>query len=164
MAQGGKFDVAHPREIEIAPNDKILVRANDKAHGLINGQVLTVTSVGKDGSLQTKEGVAIPASYKQWTHGYVMTSHKAQGQTCQRVIVAAERLDAKSAYVACSRGRESCVVHTPDRVNLLEQLPPGNRMAALDALAASRQREQKQSLALSNRIPMWKDYCAKSRL
>jgi hypothetical protein len=47
--------------------------------------------------------------FRQWCHGYVVTSHKAQGWTADHVVVAAERLTAKGAYVACSRGRHSCI-------------------------------------------------------
>ena len=79
----------------------------------------------------------VPPAFKQWTHGYVVTSHKAQGRTCERVVVAAARLDAKSSYVACSRGREMCSVHTPDKAALMSHLPEGNRKAALDVLATS---------------------------
>jgi len=35
------FDVSRPRQIEVTPGDKILIRANDKRLGLTNGQVLT---------------------------------------------------------------------------------------------------------------------------
>jgi hypothetical protein len=28
----------------------------------------------------------------------------------------------KGAYVACSRGRQTCIVHTPDKVRLMEVL------------------------------------------
>jgi hypothetical protein len=45
-------------------------------------------------------------------------------------------LTAKAAYVACSRGRVSCAVHTPDKAALLDRLPDGNREAALDLLGA----------------------------
>jgi ATP-dependent exoDNAse (exonuclease V) alpha subunit len=84
----------------------------------------------------------VPATFKQWTHGYVVTSHKAQGRTCERVVVAAARLDSKSSYVACSRGRESCSVHTPDKAALMAHLPEGNRKAALDILATNPPKSQ----------------------
>ena len=129
------FDVGRLRSIEVATGDKVLIRANRKRLGLINGQVLTVRHVEADGSLATSEGVTIPPTFRQWCHGYVVTSHKAQGRTCEHVIVAAERLDAKAAYVACSRGRLSCSVHTPDKQRLLERLPEGSRKAAMDVLA-----------------------------
>jgi conjugative relaxase-like TrwC/TraI family protein len=128
------FDVGTSRALDIAIGDKVLIRANDRKRGLINGQVLTVETLQPDGSLRTREGVTIPATFRQWCHGYVVTSHKSQGRTCDHVIVAAEKLDAKAAYVACSRGRLSCAVHTPDKERLLTRLPEGTRRAALDAL------------------------------
>ena len=79
------------------------------------------------------------STFRQFAHGYVVTSHKAQGRTARHVIVAAERLDAKSAYVGCSRGRESCDVFTPDKDRLFDGLPfDGNRRAALDVLKEQR--------------------------
>ncbi|HEX8312280.1 MAG TPA: MobF family relaxase, partial [Chthoniobacteraceae bacterium] len=129
------FEVGMARTIEIAQGDKLLIRANDKRRGLINGQVLTVEEVRPDASIRTREGVTIPAQFRHWCHGYVVTSHKAQGRTCEHVVVAAEKLDAKAAYVACSRGKASCTVHTPDKERLLARLPEGSRRAALDALA-----------------------------
>jgi ATP-dependent exoDNAse (exonuclease V) alpha subunit len=132
------FDVSRPRQIEVTPGDKILIRANDKRLGLTNGQVLTISSIAPDGALQTKEGLCVPTNFGQWCHGYVVTSHKAQGWTADHVVVAAERFTSKGAYVACSRGRRSCIVHTPDKARLIERLPEGNRCAALDALSKIR--------------------------
>ncbi len=137
LKSAGSFDVAISRPIDVCVGDKILIRANARPLGLINGQVLTVRKIEPDGSLDTREGIAVPATFKQWTHGYVVTSHKAQGRTCERVVVAAARLDAKSSYVACSRGRELCSVHTPDKAALMSHLPEGNRKAALDVLATN---------------------------
>ena len=134
VKSAGSFEVAIPRPIEVCPGDKILIRANARPLGLINGQVLTVVKIKPDGSLHTREGILVPATFKRWTHGYVVTSHKAQGRTCERVVVAAAHLDAKSSYVACSRGRELCSLHTPDKAALMSHLPEGNRKAALDVL------------------------------
>jgi len=134
---GDYFDVGRFRRVEVAAGDKLLIRANRKRSGLINGQVLTMDRIDPDGSILTREGLRIPAGFRQWCHGYVVTSHKAQGRTHQHVIVAAEWLDAKSAYVACSRGKISCSIHTPDKARLLQRLPEGTRRAALDVLSES---------------------------
>jgi hypothetical protein len=40
--------------------------------------------------------------------------------------------------VSCSRGRRSCIVHTPDKARLIEKFPEGNRRAALDVLSEIR--------------------------
>ena len=123
-----------------------------KRLGLINGQVLTISGIAPDGALQTKEGVRVPAEFRQWCHGYVVTSHKAQGWTADHVVVAAERFTAKGAYVACSRGRRSCIVHTPDKARLIERLPEGNRRAALDALSEI----HPKNASIVNRVRAWK--------
>jgi conjugative relaxase-like TrwC/TraI family protein len=151
LRRADSFDVSRSRRIEVAPGDKVLIRANDKRLGLINGQVLTISSIAPDGALQTNEGVRVPAEFRQWCHGYVVTSHKAQGWTADHVVVAAERLTAKGAYVACSRGRKSCIIHTPDKARLMERFPEGNRRAALDVLS-----EMRAATSVLNRVGGWK--------
>jgi hypothetical protein len=54
--------------------------------------------------------------------------------------------------VACSRGRGSCIVHTPDKARLIERLPEGNRRAALDALSEIRPK----TASIVNRVRAWK--------
>jgi AAA domain len=146
------FDVVRPRQIEVSPGDKILIRANDKRLGLTNGQVLTVSSIAPSGALETKEGQRVPADFRQWCHGYVVTSHKAQGWTADHVVIAAESFTSKGAYVACSRGRKSCIVHTPDKAHLNQRLFEGNRRATLDALSEI----HPKNASIVNRIRAWK--------
>jgi len=151
------FDVGRSRPVEVAAGDKLLVRANAKRSGLINGQVLTAEKIEADGSILTREGVRIPSGFRQWCHGYVVTSYKSQSRTHPRVVLAAERLDAKSAYVGCSRGKISCTVHTPDKRRLLEHLPEGTRRAALDVLSESVKNlsEETASRLLTARVSEW---------
>jgi hypothetical protein len=81
---------------------------------------------------------------------------QAQGWTADHVVVAAERLTAKGAYVACSRGRKSCVIHTPDKARLMQRLPEGDRRAALDVLSKMRTR----NAPVLNRVSAWKQLAA----
>lgn len=139
-----KLEVGEAREIELSTSDKILVGANDKKAGLINGEVWNVCKINTDGSIdvsQVKEvrgkkvtvNATIPAGFRSLNHGYVVTSHKSQGLTKDYVVVAAARLDGKAGYVSTSRGRKSCIVHTSDKDALLKGLPgSGERLAALD--------------------------------
>jgi hypothetical protein len=69
LRRAESFDVARPRQIEVAPGDKVLIRANDEKLGLINGQVLTVAGIEPDGALTTREGLSVPAEFRQWCHG-----------------------------------------------------------------------------------------------
>ena len=128
------FTVSRPRPLGVAAGDRILIRANDRNSRLMNGEIVHIVGIGS-GVLQLADGRAIDtAKFRDFTHGYAVTSHASQSKTVDHVIVAAERLDAKSAYVACSRGRHTCTVHTPDKAALLDRLPSGNRDAALDML------------------------------
>jgi len=52
LRRADSFDVARSRQIEASPGDKVLVRANDKELGLINGQVLTISSIAPGGADQ----------------------------------------------------------------------------------------------------------------
>jgi hypothetical protein len=79
------------RQIEVAPGNKPLICANDRKLGLTSGQVISVSRIAPDCALQTKEGQSLPADFRQWCHGYVVTSHKAQGWTADHVVIAAER-------------------------------------------------------------------------
>ena len=136
------FDVAAQRAIEISVNDRLLIRSNDKKNGLVNGQLLTVAQI-EGGVIRTTTGQVVDTNrFKSLAHGYVLTSHASQGKTAERVIIAAARWDAKAAYVACSRGRESCSVHTPDKSMLMGQLPEGDRPAALDVLGKTSGKER----------------------
>jgi ATP-dependent exoDNAse (exonuclease V) alpha subunit len=134
-----KLTVSLPRTLEVCPGDKVLLRRNRRSAGLINGQVLTVSGIRADGFLETKEGKLIPPDFRHFGHGYVVTSYKSQGRTHDKVVIAAEQLDSKSAYVACSRGRQEARVFTPDKAHLLARLDrSADRTAAMDIIGASR--------------------------
>lgn len=140
--KGVDFSVARTREIEVSPGDKLLVRANDRGSGLINGETLTVAALRED-MIETIEGRRInTANFRRFSHGFAVTSHKSQSKTADHVVVAAERLNGRAAYVACSRGRYSCTVHTPEKKALLEELQEGNRLAALDFLGPSTEKDE----------------------
>ncbi|MBN1566802.1 MAG: relaxase domain-containing protein [Acidobacteria bacterium] len=134
-----KLTVSLSRAMEICAGDKILIRCNHRAAGLVNGQVFTVKQLNMDGSLETREGKFIPHDFRHFSHGYVVTSHKSQGRTHDHVVIAAEQLDSKSAYVACSRGRYDARVFTPDKSHLLKRLDrSADRLAATDVIGSSR--------------------------
>jgi len=130
------FSVASPRQLEVAAGDRLLIRANGRNAGVLNGEIVTVERIDA-GVVRTADGRMIDTRrFREFAHGFAVTSHAAQSKTVEHVVVAAERLNAKAAYVACSRGRVSCVVHTPDKAALLDRLPDGNRVAALDLLGS----------------------------
>ncbi len=101
----------------------------------MNGEIVSISRIDA-GILHLADGRAIDtAKFRDFTHGYAVTSHASQSKTVDHVIVAAERLGRKIRIrAACSRGRYTCTVHTPDKAALLDRLPSGNREAALDML------------------------------
>ena len=126
-------------DLEICTGDKILIRCNHREAGLINGQVLTVKRLCADGSLETREGKLISPNFRHFCHGYVVTSHKSQGRTHDQVVIAAEQLDVKSAYVACSRGRHEARIFTPEKAHLIDRLGrSADRLAITDLIGSSR--------------------------
>jgi hypothetical protein len=53
-------------------------------------------------------------------------------------VVAAEQLDSKAAYVACSGGRNRARIFTPEKEHLLEDLKrTSDRLAASDVIGTS---------------------------
>ena len=123
-ARHDKIRSGETRRIEIAAGECVMTTANDNRLGLANGEALTVKRVDANGSLEcvNKYGVVknIPASWRHLRYGYAVTSHKSQGRTVDRVVVAARELDGAQAYVAVSRGRTECSVHTPSNDEMLE--------------------------------------------
>jgi ATP-dependent exoDNAse (exonuclease V) alpha subunit len=156
--QSGAWSVAAVRVAEFAAGDRILIRQNHRAAGLVNGEVLTLESRAPSGAWNTRntEGQAkvIPADFRAFTHGYAITSHKSQGRTCDRVIVCAAQLDAKATYVAFSRARQEAVGYTPVKAALLERLPEVNRsrLAAVDFLPMLRPRRLRWVRAVIERV------------
>lgn len=138
------WTAAAPRVIELAPGDRVLVRQNQRVAGLVNGDVLTLAARKSDGAWCARDATGrektIPADFRALAHGYAVTSHKAQGRTCDEVIVCAARLDAKAAYVAFSRARQQATGYTPDKAALFDALPTSNRPrpAALDRWTPAR--------------------------
>lgn len=157
--ESAAWTTAAPRTIELAPGDRVLVRQNHRTAGLINGEVLTLTSrEAASGAWQALDGAgrpkAIPADFRALAHGYAVTSHKAQGRTCAEVIVCASRLDAKAAYVAFSRARERATGYTPDKAALLDALPATNRprLAAVDLWTPARTRRLRWVRSVFERV------------
>lgn len=104
--------------LRIAEGELLLFTKNDKTLGVKNGTLGTLVAI-KDGSLtvqldgQDKRRVSVDLStYRNITHGYALTIHKAQGVTVDRAHVLATRsMDRHAAYVSLSRHREKVTMH-----------------------------------------------------
>jgi conjugative relaxase-like TrwC/TraI family protein len=134
-AQRTAFDVCEQRELAVAPGDKLLLQAN--RHDLINGQLVEVRSIDGD-AITLSDGRILPRDYRQFTHGYAVTSHASQGKTVDDVfLVASSRslgaINRQQFYVSISRGRHRCRIFTDDKDLLRDRLKKSaHRTAALE--------------------------------
>lgn len=146
--QAGCFEVAEPQALAVAPGERLLIQGNRKSAGLINGQAVTVKSVGADGSLALTDGRKIAADFRAFTHGYCVTSHAAQGRTVDHVYVAVDSGSWRAThrnqfYVSASRGRERVRVYTDDVQFLREAVTrSGARLTASELLESKRVAER----------------------
>lgn len=113
------YEVGQEKELPIAVGERLLLRGNCKPARLQNGDLVEVAGWGADGSIQLKDGRAIPAGFGEFTYGYATTSHAAQGKTVDRgIVVMSDRGlragNLKQAYVSHSRFRESMTLYVSD--------------------------------------------------
>ena len=132
------FEVGFAREVRIAVGDRLLVRANLKAAGLRNGDLVEVAGFLEDGGIALKDGRRLLRWFRQFAHGYATTSHAAQGKTVDRgiLLMADSGIEAgnlKQAYVSNSRFRESQMIFTSSKWAAREaMMRPADRKLALE--------------------------------
>ena len=143
---GASFQVGERRELAIAPGDELLLQANRSKEGLLNGQVVTVKTV-QEGKITLTDGRTLPSNYREFTHGYCVTSHSSQARTVDSVFLVASSRSAgaihrEQFYVSISRGRQECRVFTDDKELLRDRIARStHRQAALDLLGEALRKE-----------------------
>lgn len=140
------FDVAEVKALSVAAGDRLLIQGNRKAAGLLNGQLVTVKRVARDGTIKLDDGQVIPPDFRMFTHGHAVTSQSAQGRTVDHVILLldspSQAANEKTLYVGASRGRHSVKILCDSLDTLaLAAARPGTRLSASELLQATRQRQ-----------------------
>lgn len=117
--------VCQPREIQLQCGDRLQLKVNGKSadgQRLTNGEIVTVASIRLSGEIQLDDGRVLPAHYRQFVHGYAVTSYSSQGKTVDHVIFADSAVKAATSaeqwYVTISRGRKSIRLLTPSKAEL----------------------------------------------
>jgi ATP-dependent exoDNAse (exonuclease V), alpha subunit - helicase superfamily I member len=113
-----------------AQGDKILFFKNNYRLGVMNGQNGMIKAVeGQKITVETagKTLVIDAGEYRHFDHGYVMTTHKAQGVTEDRVIInmdSAQRSNnsRNSYYVDISRARHTVSIYVDDQNKINRQI------------------------------------------
>ncbi len=144
-----RLTVAARAEMEIAPGDRLQLKANGESvegKKFANGELVTVRHVKKNGALvvigDDAETKTLAPSQRVFVRGYAVTSYGSQGKTVDTVLFAdaASRAatNANQWYVSITRGRKRVLVFTSDKVELRENIVrAGDRELAVDLKPAT---------------------------
>jgi len=144
------FDVYSLNEISLAKNDKVRITKGtfdkDKKR-LETGKTLEVLAISKSEIVlqnpQSKIKYTLDRSFGHLAYAHCMTSHASQGKTVQHVFIwqPAETFpatDAKQFYVSVSRGKQSAMIYTNNKKELLEHaMEAGDRRSATELISKS---------------------------
>lgn len=130
-----------PVNKNFAAGDRVRFTQNDRAADLRNGQAGTVEKFdGRTLAVRLDNGQSKAVDLQQYrhvNHAYVSTSHAAQGQTVDRVMVhhntEAGRHGDRETYVNATRAREEVTLYTQDAERASAQAGiPLNKEAAIE--------------------------------
>ena len=143
---------------EFATGDRLQFSAIHKYLGISNRDMGTITKMEPDRLtvlMDGKEQRSVsfdPAEFRQFDHGYAVTSHSSQGLTADRVIANIDTESSRSlinnrlAYVAISRASEDARIYTNDAATLGQRLATDvTKTAALEFTARAEGSEAAQS-------------------
>ena len=135
-----RITVCQPKELALSNGDRLQLKANSKAQDgrrLANGELVTIEEIHADGRIALNDGRVLPKDYRQFVHGYAVTSYAAQGKTVDHVLFSDSAVKATTSaqqwYVTISRGRKGVQIFTADKVQLRQNVArSGDRPLALD--------------------------------
>lgn len=156
--QAKSLDVYEKREIEVAPDDKLLLLENrrEPRFRATNGELVKVSHIDEKRRIHLEDGRVLPENYKTFAHGYAITGHRSQGKSVDSVIIAAEGMRRELFYVAASRGRESISIITSDKERLREFIGRSNIRQSASELARKAEptpKEQRSELRQGKNSP-----------
>ena len=162
-----RLEVYERREIEIRAGDRIRWTRNDKARNLVNGGRAEVTAITRDRvrfALDDVRNLSLrhdDPQLRHIDHAWSSTVHGAQGSTADGVIAVLDSghgslTDQSTFYVEISRARDSAVVLTDNREQLVEVLEAhtGERATALEAVGEEIGPETLRRI-LPEKEPVW---------
>jgi ATP-dependent exoDNAse (exonuclease V) alpha subunit len=137
-----RISVCEPKEMILAPGDRLQLKANAKTSTgiqIANGEIVTIRQIQSDGQVELDDGRILPKDYRRFMRGYAVTSYAAQGKTGDHVIFSDSAIRAatnqKQWYVTISRGRRGIHIFTTDKEQLRENITrSGNRELASELI------------------------------
>ena len=147
-------------EREFATGDRIQMTSNNRELGVANRNLGTITSIDNGRMSVRMDGKAErtisfdTVEFRQFDHGYAVTSHSSQGLTAGRVLahfdtdVAHSLINTRLAYVAISRASDDARVYTNNAETLGQRLATDiSKTAAVDFRPGSSTAEVQQAVA-----------------
>jgi conjugative relaxase-like TrwC/TraI family protein len=146
----GKVEVFEPKAMELQAGDRVQFTRNDREAGRINGLRGTITGIDPERQQATitlangreQRLDLTDARDAHLRHAYVQTTHAAQGQTAERVLIHADSrsanlVDQKMLYVALSRAKSEAIVLTDDKARLIRAIHEraGEKQTAMEVSA-----------------------------
>ena len=142
-----RLEVYETRPIEIRAGDRIHWTRNDRKRELVNDEQAEVVAIARDRvRFRRADGRTVSLrrddpQLRHLDHAWSSTVHGAQGSTADSVIAVLDSghgalTDQSTIYVEISRARDSAVVLTDNREQLVEVLEAhtGERATALEAV------------------------------
>lgn len=165
LQHAGRFAVYRPAELALAAGDVVRMTAGGKTadgkHRLNNGAVYQLKRFSPQGDLVLENGWTVSRDFGHLAHGYIATSHAAQGRTVDRVLVAESTqslgaVNREQQYVSLSRGRKQALIYTDDKQALREAIEASSAHAtASDFVGQGRsQRLRSQQLAHVRKVQL----------
>ena len=127
------------------------------------GVFMTLLGLPRLGDIKLKNGWVLPKDYGNLTHGYVTTSHAAQGITTDRVLILQSSTSGRAAsreqfYVSASRGKKSVDVFTDDIERLKHSISKSDtRTSALELARNVNQQQAELYLRLQHSLEISQD-------
>lgn len=123
---GDQLSLFNVKEQSFGIGEKILFTKNDKKLNVKNGNIGTIKSINKQGTITANiQGKTIHFSAKEYNyldHGYCITDFKAQGATADNVVIIAdaEMANIKSFYTQVTRAKYKVKIIT-DNIQKLKK-------------------------------------------
>ncbi len=154
LTEAKKFNVYEPKEIDVAQGDKIRLTANGKSKDhrhLFNGSTFYVEGFDQDGSMRLSNGATLSPEFGHFQHGYVSTSHAAQGKTADKVIISQSSATFRASsmeqfYVSVSRGKEAVSIYTDDKEHLQQAVSQSAERTTASELMNKHREQQAQEI------------------
>ena len=164
-----RLEVYETEPIEIRAGDRIRWTRNDRKRDLVNGEQSEVAEITRTRvRFRLADGGTLSLRHddpqlRHLDHAWSSTVHGAQGSTADGVIAVLDSgqgalTDQSTFYVEISRARDSAVVLTDNREDLVEALEAhtGERATALEAVGEEHGRSLEEFIALvPDREPVW---------